>query len=384
MKKIGIIVSFALLMCMIVSCADKKEKMVREFSENFAQQVGNNELDSLKMIYPAIEMADSLALEFNADSLGVEKTEKEDIYLVSFNKDAKMKVKVSEDGRMTVVETIGLFQYPQSKKKFAEKVGAFKKNSNPTDVQMAEIMDNIDGLRMKLFDEFVTRRKSAIKNLGFTTTKEPMFGMDEGKGYYTLKNTTDQPIKGDEYTITWEYYYIGFGVEESNHKIEKGVDIPANGTTRVPSSFSMHGGGNIANITMNTPTEEDFFEKFIPKGNEYAEYVKTLDPTTGDRGRLSDGPYKIKGKLGGKYPIHMTINKGMRDGSYYYDKSGPNNSLTLTVNVFNKRTGEIKLDERNAKGEITGTFSGTLTPSTFVGEMKAYTGKIYNFNLEVE
>ena len=382
MKKLHAICTSAIALTLACSCTDSHEQAVRDFATDFAAKVQNLQTDSLLAIYPDIAEADSISIEFEADSLTVTPSDSEGIYNVTLGNGASIMVRTNPGGTMTVASSKGIFKYPTAAISFAKKVGAFKQNPTPTDVQLAEMMSNVESLSADLFDQYVASRKNAVKSLGFTTTKEPMFGMDEGRGYFTFKNTTDQDIKGNEYEITWLDEYMGWGQESRKRRITEGIDIPANGTARTETVyFNWHGGSSVSAFTMKIPSKEQFFENFTPAGNEYAEFIKTHD--TSKKANLSDGPYALAGKLGTKLAIHMTIDKGMKTGSYYYDKYGPSYPLILTVKNFDKKTGKITLEEQNDKGEVTGNFTGVLTPESFEGKMTAYTGKTHPFNLSV-
>ncbi|MCM1349219.1 MAG: hypothetical protein NC338_07380 [Firmicutes bacterium] len=384
MKKISSIILTAATAVLLCACSDGNKEAVTNFATDFAGKLKAQQVDSLKAVYPDVEKAAELVPSVDVENMVVDAVSGDSVYSVKYGENASLTVRVSPDGKMSVKDSHGLFAYPKSTVSFAEKVGGLKSVENPTDAQLAEIMATTDALSANLFKDYVESRKNAIKKSGPVITKDIEFMMDEGRGYYTLTNTTDQPIAGKDYTITWLDEYIGFGVEEHNKRIENGKDIPANGSVKVDFMFSGHGGASLSSVAMKVPTQEEFYANFTPTGNEYEAYVKangTVSASAADD--LSEGPYTIAGKLNGKLPIHINLNKGMRDGSYYYDKYGPSNTLTLTVKSFNKKTGTLVIEERNDKGEVTGTFSGTLTPETFVGEMTAYTGKTLPFNLKV-
>lgn len=381
MKKLQLICASAIVLTLAGSCSDGNEKAVRDFATDFATKVQNHQTDSLAAIYPGIEAADSIALTLVADSITVTPADSAGVYNVTLGNGASIVVRTSEDGAMTITSSKGIFKYPASTIAFAEKVGAFKQTPSPTDTQLAEIVGNVASLSADLFDKYVAARKNAVTNAGFTVTKDPQFGMDTATGYFTLVNNTDQPVKADEYEITWLDTYMGGGMDTSSNRITKGIDIPAKGSARYESMFSWHAGSSIKAITMKIPSREQFFENYTPTGNEYAEYVK--DMPKGGSANLGDGPFALAGKLGGKHAIHMTINRGLKDGTYYYDKYGPSNALTLTVKNFDKKTGKITLEEQNNKGQVTGSFTGVLTPTSFNGDMTAYTGKTLPFTLEV-
>lgn len=380
-KKTQTSVAVAFVAALMVSCTGK-EKQVADFATDFAHKVQAGQMDFLKMVYPQIENADSVAINFVADSLRVEKTDEEGIFKVNYGSGATALVKMDPEGRMSVTETKGVFAYPKAKEKFAEKVGALKGDFN--DVEKAKRMAIVDFLAEDIYEDYSARRRNAIVNLGFTVTRDIMFAMEEGEGYFTLKNTTDMPIKGSEYTITWNDYYMGMGVEESKYRTQTGKDIPANGTVRITSSFTGHAGSDITKITMKELSNEEFMDTYTPVGNEYEAYVKEHgDDVKNVTKKLGDGPYHIKGKLGGKYAVHITIEKGMKTGYYYYDKNGAGATLALKVQDFNPKTGKLILEEQNDKGQVTGTFNGTLTSTSYIGQMTSFQGKIYDFDMEV-
>lgn len=135
---------------------------------------------------------------------------------------------------------------------------------------------------------------------------------------------------------------------------------------------------------MKELSNEEFMAGYTPVGNEYEAYVKEHGDEVSAAGKkLSDGPYHIQGKLGGKYAVHITLDRGMKQGSYYYDKMGPSARLELKVLDFNPKTGKLILEEHNDMGQVTGTFTGTLSSTGFVGQMTSYQGKIYDFNMTV-
>lgn len=370
------------LLMLVVSC-NKQQEAVKGFAEKFAGYVEKDQRDSIIAVYPGAEFADKIEVNFKPENLKVDKTDKENEYLVSFGDKETMLVSVNEDGQMRVVESNGLFKYSDAKIEFAKKVGAVKKDMN--DETLAKRMIQVDNLSTELFNEYVAGRKNAVKNLGFTVTYEPTFGMEEGTGYYTLKNTTDQPIGGDEYEITysgWEYY-AGMPNERTWKDVVPGKDIPAKGSIRLDEKFTFHFNRELKSITMHTPSQESFFKNYKPTGDEYDNYVKVHGQEVVKKADIGNGPFTLVGKIGGKYAVHVTLDKGMKKGSYYYDKSGPKAKLDLQVKSFNQNTGELTMDEVNSKGEMTGTFVGVLTPDSYTGSMRTYEGRNFDFTLEV-
>lgn len=366
-----------------LSSCNSKEKKVREFTDRFAGFVEDNERDSILAYYPKAELIDTLSLDYDPADLKIEKGEKDGQFIVNFGDDKNMTVKVSDTGKIKIVESNGLIKVSKAKLKFAKATGAMKNVKN--DADLAKHLIIVDNLSTELFNKYVEKHKNAVVNLGYTTTYSPMYGMEEGKGYYTLRNNSDEDLTPDDYNITWssEWMYAGMDNQGSKTEVKPGVAIKAHGTAQIPSSFTWHYSEDIKAITMRTPSQDEFFEKYQPTGDEYADYVAAHGDDVEASAKLGEGPYDMAGVIGKNMKIHLHLDKGMKEGSYYYDKNGANATLSLKVKSFNRNTGELTLEEYNNRGDITGNFVGTLTTEGYTGKMTAFSGKSYNFTLKI-
>lgn len=376
----GCILCFGMLIACF-GCKQGEEKAVREYSTNFALKAQANQLDSLSEIYPFLEYADSVYINFDADSLKVESAG-DGLYKVTFNSTSSMLVKYAEDGKMTITETTGIMAWPQESMSFANSIGGIKGEMN--DSARLIVMNNLDAVKSALFNDYVHSRKNAIKVGNVKITHEAMYGMDEGRGYVNLINTTDKEIRGEEYVIDEKHYYCHMGYEGSSHYTQKGKDIPANGIVKHNFSYSGHGCIENINVIMKTPSVEEFLAGYTPKGDEWANYAKAHPEALRlNKEKLANGPYEITGKIGGKYAITMHLNQGMQEGEYYYNNQGKNNTLKLDIKSFNPRTGAIVIEETAPDGKKTGAFTGTLTQNSFKGTMSVNNGQAYDFDLNV-
>lgn len=386
MKKTKLLVAATLTGALLCACSGRDgDNAANDFAADFGRKAQAAKMDSLKMVYPDIASADSIAFTFIPDSMSVVSAGKDSIYDVSYGNGVTAKIRLNGNGQGTILETRGLFAYPKDRETFARAIGAVK--GDLSDAFKAKRMAAIDLVAEHIYDQYAARLKHAIVLGRPVVTKNITFAMEEGRGYRTLTNTTDKPIKGSDYTITWEGSYIGFGIEKTSYRTERGRDIPANGTIKVTYSFSGHSHGMPVKVNMKQKSKDEYMATYKPDGSEYDSYVKEFGDPTKDNaaatGASADGPFKISGKLGGKLPVHITLNKGMKDGSYYYDKYGPSAKLHLKVLDYNPKTGSIKLEEHNDRGEVTSTFSGTLTATAFRGKMTSFAGKTYDFNMVV-
>lgn len=375
MKKI---IFASIVAVLLTACSDKGKDAAAAFAPKFAQWAQTGQTDSIVAAYPVAEMAQTFTLT-PADASDAKVAKSGDGYAITYPSGATVNVVVDEAGNVKIVSSNGLFKFDETKRVFAERIGALK--DAETDSALAVAMDMSDAIAAWLLEGEVAKRKNAIRVSGPTITYDPEFALDEGKGYYTLTNTTDASIAANEYTISvvWEAMREG----TTSRKIEKSVNLAPGESYKWHFDFNYYYGPNKPVVTMSLPSQEDFIANYQPRGDEYSRYVAEHPQGSASVERLGKGPYELKGKLGGKMAIHMNLHKGMENGSYYYDKYGASHPLSLTVKSFSPRTGKLTLDERNEKGEVTGTFEGTLTPKDYTGTMTSHSGKTYQFHLEV-
>ena len=134
------------------SCGKKvsPEVEVQEFAEKVADMVEKKDLNSLKYIYPEIMQADSLV------NLGQRVTVitqvSPGVYNASIAKGVSLRISRSEDGDMKVVESRGLFAFPEDDLGNA-KSGSLQ-NVDLTDIQLLQLINGgenqIDGSRIDL------------------------------------------------------------------------------------------------------------------------------------------------------------------------------------------------------------------------------------------
>ncbi len=88
-------------------------------------------------------------------------------------------------------------------------------------------------------------------------------------------------------------------------------------------------------------------------------------------------PQTFRGCVG-DYPITMSITfkKNYVEGTYYYNRMGPENKLTL-LGTYEK--GLMFLGETNEEGQRTGSFVGSFYDGVFRGKFTTSQGKEYPF-----
>lgn len=187
---------FWLIMCLslsLLSCGKPKEEQIREFALDFAEKASNNQLDSLKTVYPGIENADSVALKYDAEGVIVKSSADGKEYEVLLNPDVAIIVKAMEDGSFTVSESRGLFAYEDRLIKLLKDSGEW--NSTLTDVQTAGLLK-----------ELVEKRKA------FTSPDLDFFGLHGP----VKKMVVMYPGRND-----WENLFGGWWLWRGSYKFDE-------------------------------------------------------------------------------------------------------------------------------------------------------------------
>lgn len=117
---------------------------------------------------------------------------------------------------------------------------------------------------------------------------------------------------------------------------------------------------------------EGLYEVETPKQNVsyYVSFTKTSGNSSSttyqsNSASYSSGVINLTGKIDGKYPVHMTINLSTGNGSYYYDKYGSSNKMTLLVTE--NSSGNLKINEYNSDGQYCGEWRGRISNGVYSG-----------------
>lgn len=254
----------------MTSCSGKKsspEDEVRDFGKHFVEKISANQLDSVKSAYPDILLADSIVPVQNDTVMVVETGLGQ--YDVTLKEGVILKVTRSEDGNINVIESRGLFAYPEDRMNIAKKTGMWEENIS--DAKLAERMKDED------FFNYVNENLSKkIKDI-ITYNIDPGPEVMGGGGILTVTNQTLSPIEGNEYIVTRIISTVlGDG---SLHKITDkftGKSLQPNSSVKYNFDWGMTGGGiGDFSIKINIP-EDQIAERFASfSGNEYQDYLSS-------------------------------------------------------------------------------------------------------------
>lgn len=248
-------------------------------------------------------------------------------------------------------------------------------------------------LNINKFDDIIIKpRYSSIKLLGnkFVAKDDNSFYMIDKNGDRLFKFDTDYSSFSAMYGSNFKFSFIA---EDGNRYvllnedgkpynrndfISIGMNLPC---LSVESDYKNIGSSNEAEA------ESDLSEEVVevveaqidtvvePVRVEPAPAVeKVVEPD------FSSGKVYLKGKVNGKYGVHVCLNMDSYTGTYYYDRYGPSNPMTLDIESFDG--SHLVMSEYNKYGEYCGTWSGNIRGNKYTGS-GVYNGKNMPFNLTV-
>lgn len=270
MKNIGGVVLIALT-TLATSCSGVKQE-VKQFAADFATKVSNNQKDSLLAIWPDVAKADSLALAFSPDSIVVEETETEGYFKVSFGQGANIVVKKGENGNFSVIESRGLFAYPDRKLSFAKLTGWIEKGMN--DLEIAErFQDTL--FVASLGNSILKEIKNSLVIVDDHYDPMELTGLGHTSWHITVQNKSSYDISKTDYHV------LGFLENENGRKSSKsipGIDISSNSTSDILYDLKRGNFPTVVSpkIILDINTEDVVTKYYIPKGNEYKEYLSKV------------------------------------------------------------------------------------------------------------
>lgn len=241
---------------------------VRNFGKNFTQQASAGQLEALAASYP--ELSDvKTVVPLNSENIIVTQPEA-GLYQITLADGVTMNVTRSDDGAIKIVDSHGLFVFPEDKVEIAKKTGMW--NDNLSDAQLNERMKDEDFFKWVKNNGDV--KINDIISVGKTINDGGTGDLSDPNLYHViLTNNSNVPIKGSEYKIKWEYWNP-YQDHNPTYNYEKGKDIPANGTVRIDWSDGGESESYLKGVKWNLSSEqlkEKFGKPFT--GNEYQEYL---------------------------------------------------------------------------------------------------------------
>ena len=261
MKKTTIFGLTALVM-MLSSCESYKEE--KQFVADFAAAVNSGDEAKLEKIYPDFSSMDSLACEYNADSISVEKSEAEGKLIVKLNSKQSMIIEKSAEGGITILKSYGLFAYEPGVVEFGKALGCY--DETLSDKENSERMNDKDfiGLLVHKADEFLKKNVRIEQRTYYNKVGISVF------------NNTGFVLPKGCYTVNVGVYFRGDGggtLESSQSYSEE--DIPNGGSSQFFVKQEVDDLSYVeAEITCNAHDMASLQKIYKPTGEEYNKYQK--------------------------------------------------------------------------------------------------------------
>ena len=263
MKKILLAILPFMMLCVCGGCNKlTPEDEARNYGKYFVEKINAGQIDSLTNMYPDLTKADSI-MPIKSDTIIVVEIAPGQFDL-TLSEGITLKVSCSDDGKISVTESKGLFAFPADKMAIAKNTGMW--DDNLSDVQISERMK--DEEFFKYIKDQIKNKTSNILTVGkYVDTSDPEAN---GRfGYNILKNNTDVDIDPSDYSMI----YYEFDFDKQEYKTRSGKPIPAHGSIKIESSGMTMYGEYFEKIKWNL-SEEQKVEKFAPyTGKEYQEYL---------------------------------------------------------------------------------------------------------------
>ena len=261
MKK-KIIFGLTALVMMLSSCESYTEE--KQFVADFAAAVKSGDKTKLEKIYPEFSSMDSLACEYNADSISVEASEAEGKLIVRLNSKQSMIIEKSAEGSITILKSYGLFAYEPGVVEFGKALGCY--DETLSDKENSERMNDKDfiGLLILKADEFLKKnvrieQRTHYNKVGISVYNNT--GLDLPKGCYAI--SVGVYFRGD-----------GGGTLESSQSYSE-EDIPNGGSSQFFVKQEVDDLSYVeAEITCNAYDMESLQKIYKPTGEEYKNYQK--------------------------------------------------------------------------------------------------------------
>ena len=269
MKKILL---FAIPLFILAACGGDSKK-VRNLAETFVNYVNENQMDSIKAIYPTANF-DSIA-PISADSISVSEIGS-GLYRVNFSANKWIDVKAGEYG-MTIVESRGIASFPEDKYEIAVNTGMV--SATTTDVRTQELLNDsayFEWVKRNMKQPISLEKGKISKKYGVDLQGRPCEGAVE-RMTCIVTNNTPNPISGKDYDITYAYSYwtCSDGSSPDGHTTGKkgGVDLAPGESANINIAIMDYGLKNVA-VKYNVPVEQLYNGLNPYSGNEYQEYLK--------------------------------------------------------------------------------------------------------------
>ena len=250
------------LVMMFSSCESYTEE--KQFVADFAAAVKSGDKTKLEKIYPDFSSMDSLACEYNADSISVETSEAEGKLIVKLNSKQSMIIEKSAEGGFTILKSYGLFAYEPGVMEFGKALGCY--DETLSDKENSERMNDKDfiGLLILKADEFLKKNVRVEQRRHYNKV-----------GINVYNNTGFVLPKGCYAISVGVYFHSDAGPQLESSQSYSEEDIPNGGSSHFFLKQAVDDMLDVeAEITCNAHDMASLQKIYKPTGEEYKNYQK--------------------------------------------------------------------------------------------------------------
>lgn len=268
MKKLSTFSIIAIAMLLLASCTESKMK---QFAEEFATAVNNNDKEAIAKMYPDAKVAEKLTIDFNKDSLSVE--ERADTFVVNLGGDKSLSIVKTEEGELKIADSHGLFSYPKERMDFALKTGWVKPEMS--DLKIAEQFADTT------FTKYLSQKNVGhiktqliIKNINYSLPGDKIYDSSYG-GMVSAVHVTATVINNSEYEISGSDYEVTVAYSGVKSETIPGKDIKPSETHTFTIKAPIAEAIGSASIRFISSDADMLAKYFTPKGGEYEAYKRS-------------------------------------------------------------------------------------------------------------
>ena len=272
MKKIHFTI-LLLSACLMCACGPSDKEAVKQYLTDLQQAISTGNTSVINSLYPTAAVADSLNASFSpelaqitltqGDTLQVRLTEKMDITLVR-----------DKGGKMTAIQSHGLFSYDPEQLLFALGTGQYKPSLDDG-ANAARMADTafVESIMQQLYSDI--NSKVSMKLLS-------SYNYEQMTAHYTVvvSNNSDFDLDGEDYVATVRRMGFNFDTYSDvavGSKSFSGQPLPAHGSVTYSAGTvdaeyeSFKSGG----VSIKSLSPEALKRLYTPTGNEYDEYLQS-------------------------------------------------------------------------------------------------------------
>lgn len=263
-----------MMVCM-VSCDSHKAEIEKKITI-FEQALASNDSNTIRTIYPLAASCDSIDFSIGDADIDIEKGDSIGRYIAKLN-DKELTIEVSDDGKITFVDSRNVLLYGKKKMEFAQSTGWIEEGMSDAQIiqrfadkgfinylsstVMKELNSNLQVLKWERAMDYDRMLQSGIKYVPLQ---------------FTVANNTPYDIAADDYVIEAVISYLRVAGVDDQKKEIKGDALKANSKTTVKYNLSPVYGDPVLFsdvVSSRVIIKEEAIQKYYaPKGNEYEVY----------------------------------------------------------------------------------------------------------------